>query len=451
LGCYVGDGPGNDDSLLRITNEEIGMRWAEKVATWAFDHPQENGQESTKVKFIVFESMKESRVQLRATLLALFTQFGEAIRPGIVVVVSKYDTASEIREAKITETMEALGLSKLVRWQSFGLDPGGQQEQLAALIAKLDEATAVCTTDLQSFWQRQQDRQQALFNGQPTRSKQISVEEEYSEPYMETESWTEHEPYQSRETQKVSWQESRQVKEYEPKRFVKNITFLDNWKHRCEFTDKPQEAIRGISFIQRRFHFEEALYILQHRLDPQPPSKPGYQTINFDFMTNHSTSLDDIRFHYDQHPSEPVDFDFGQRWGNYLCVTREDDAPPITAVTFLADLGSKALPWTVVPDNLMKDWKPPFDGAPKPSGRYLGYKVATITHKAVQVPMDKDVSVDVTKYRLIPKSRQVQRHRPAKRTVIKTVDYKLAFEDFYHQAYDEVLREIRSGFAAGHM
>jgi hypothetical protein len=405
---------------------------------------REHGQDATKVKFLVFESMAESRVELRATLVSLITHFGEAIRPGIVVVVSKYDTrsgaAAELRLAKILEMMRELGLSKLVPWQSVGLDPEGQQEQLAALKTKLDDASPVSTTDLQFFWQRQQERQQQLCDGQPTRIKKVEVEETYSQPYKATEKYTDVESYTEPESRTVPVQKSRQVKGDPKGPFVKNIRFLPEWgdcwlvsarerdlggkggfwKYDIDYTDKPQEAIRSISLVKCS--------------DCWPSLPAGSELISLN-MEKHPPG-------YESHPKK------------FLSITRNGDAPPVTEVIVLqidchSERGDPDFwhsppvgEWTMVPQNVM---------CTRISRvcRYLGYKVAPkVPDKTVTETVYETQTIHVTKQRSVTKSKEVTRYRDATRKVTKDVEYRLAFEDFYHQAYDEVLREIRRDFVA---
>jgi hypothetical protein len=385
------------------------------------EHVRAHGQEASKLKFLVFESLAESRVELRTTLANLITHFGDAIRPGVTVVVSKYDTRSgpsaEVRLTKIMEVMEEFGLATLVPWQSVGLDPEGQQEQFAVLKATLDEAAGVSTTDLQFFWQRQHARQQQLYDGQSTRIKKEEIEETYSQPYSETESYTEVESYQSQETRTRSVPRSRVVKGEPQGPFLKDISFrpdsILSGSIGFEFTQNPHEAIRGLRVVHNR-----------GQVCWSCPLEP--------ISLNFESPPDNYYSHYDEWPKR------------MLWVYKDGDAPPVTAVTILqldSDPPKQHGDWTVLPGNLMQDWH---RGAP----RYLGYQVAKVPDRTVTDIVEETFTENVPKLRSVTKSRQVTRYRQATRKVIKDVQYRLAFEDFYYQAYDEVLSEIRRDFAA---
>jgi len=388
----MGDGPGNNDSMLRFSNEEIGKMWALEVA----------GKNLKRIKVLVFESMATDSVQLRATLASLVTTFGHAILPGTLVLVSKNDTRSEAaantRIAKIHEIMDEHGLSELVRWQSHVLDGQIQetqlQEQLEALQSALKRIQGVPTSDLENLWQRQMLRAQELFELQPVRTHQVEVEEEYQVPYQTTEIRT------------VMSEQSRRVIDGPKGPFLTNITFSQDPAGASE--EDIRRGSKG-AFIYPRFEWTlnqaEAVRGFQLVLGAGAPA--GYERIEFDLNKGARGSF------------------------NYLCMTRQGSEPPVSAVTFLKFdgpfHGTVHGEWKVYPQDLLVNGKGKYV--------YVGYKQAAIKETIVTETVENKVEVEVTGY------------RPATRKVSKDVEYRLTLEDFHQQALDQVIREVRESFA----
>ena len=131
LGLAV-DGPGDNDSMMRFTNEEAGRRYAAGVAALGVQW----------LKFLIFESLASPAVQLRASLASLVTAFGASVLPGVVVVALQADLRTgpqrEVRLSALRAVMAEQGITELVLWQhADSLDQAGVQAELAELQAAL--------------------------------------------------------------------------------------------------------------------------------------------------------------------------------------------------------------------------------------------------------------------------------------------------------------------------
>lgn len=197
-GTIVGllvDGPGDNDSGLRFTNEEAARRYTVALAAAHLN----------RVQALVFESMASPTIQLRASLASLTAAFGETILPGVIVILSQCDLrtgqAYDKRMEAIRKVMAEQGLNELVLWQhKESLNTDEIQAQRDELNGALSRAPKVNTADLEDLWQRQHRRSQELCDAQPPRFRDVQVEEEYAEPYLEQEAYEEQEPYSTTET-----------------------------------------------------------------------------------------------------------------------------------------------------------------------------------------------------------------------------------------------------------
>lgn len=353
------DGPGDGDSFLRLTDQEAGRRYAVGVAA----------AHATLVKFLVFESMGGDRMELRATLASLVTTFGAGALDGVVVVVSKADlrpgAAGQGKIAAVQRAMREHGLRELVVWQSQGLGGEDDDAQLNALRAAVQRVRGSSPSDLADLWQRQRQRAQEMFDSQVPRTT----------------------------TTTTPVQQSRQVWEPPHGPFLKNIIFSENGSGASEedvragskgafifpffeWTNDIHEAVRGFSFVMG-----------------DGPAPPGYDKICFDLNKGARGSF------------------------NYLCVTRQGNEPPVSAVTFLkfgaAFGGIQYNQWRVFPQDLLVNGKGKFV--------YVGFQQAQGHHKTVTETS----------------------------TVSRTVEYTLPVESFFQLALDQVIAEIRASFASG--
>eukprot|EP00418_Pyrodinium_bahamense_P079962 CAMPEP_0179062144 /NCGR_PEP_ID=MMETSP0796-20121207/26781_1 /TAXON_ID=73915 /ORGANISM="Pyrodinium bahamense, Strain pbaha01" /LENGTH=702 /DNA_ID=CAMNT_0020759051 /DNA_START=1 /DNA_END=2109 /DNA_ORIENTATION=+ len=407
------DGPGDNDTMLRFSNEEAGLRYAVAVAS----------AEATSVKFLVFDSLGSDTMQLRASLASLMVSFGAAALQGVVVVASKRDlcpsTVAERRLAAMRQVMQASGVAEpeIVTWQSVGLDEEAERSQLEALRSALGHVRGVSPTDLEDLWQRQRTRAQELCDRQVPRMVSVDVPEEYAEPYDVQEDYTEQEPYQAMETKSVMVEQAKLVWEEPRGPFLKGISFSESAHGaseedvrkgskgayiypRFEMTMDASEAIRGFSFVVNS------------------DAAPGYEKIPFDLNKG-------ARGTY-----------------NYLCVTRQGSEPPVTAVTFLkfesAFHGLQYNQWRVYPQDLLVNGKGKFV--------YVGYQQAQAQQKTVNVMVPHNTQVTVTKFRAVTKHRSVTRFKTATRVVSKMVEHRLQVADFHRQALDEIIAETRATF-----
>mmetsp|Transcript_51016 Transcript_51016/g.163256 ORF Transcript_51016/g.163256 Transcript_51016/m.163256 type:complete len:725 (+) Transcript_51016:72-2246(+) len=409
------DGPGDGDSLLRFTDQEAGRRYAVGVAA----------AHATRVKFLVFESMGGDRMELRATLASLVTTFGAGALDGVVVVLSKADlrpgTAGQRKVAAVQRIMQEQGLKELVLWQSQGLGEEGEEAQLNALRLAVQRVRGTSPSDLADLWQRQRLRAQELFDSQAPQTKQVDVQEEYARPYEEQEAYTEQEPYEGTEVTTTPVQQSRQVWEPPHGPFLEGITFSEDGSGaseedvragskgafifpRFEWTSDINAAVRGFSFVMGG-----------------GPAPAGYEKIGFDLNKGARGSF------------------------NYLCVTRQGNEPPVSAVTFLkfgaAFGGTQYNQWRVFPQDLLVNGGGKFV--------YVGFQQAQGHYRTVTETVQQSDQVKVTKFRKVTRHRTVTRYATATRTVSKPVEYTLPIENFFQLALDQVMTEIRASFACG--
>lgn len=408
------DGPGDNDSFLRFTNEEAGRRYAVGVAS----------ARAERVKFLVFESMAGDKMELRGTLASLVTTFGANALEGVVVVASKKDlrpgATGKARLLAVRQVMQEKGLTELVTWQSHGLDEEEKASQLEDLRSALARVQGVSTSDLEDLWQRQRRRAQELYDAQPMRTKVIGVEEQYTYPYQEDEEYEEKEAYLAIETRTTTVQRSRVVWNPPQGPFLHSITFFQNSAGASEgdiregsrgafifphfgWTSNENEAVRGFSFV-----FGESL------------APPGYEKIHFDLNKRARGTF------------------------NFLCVTRQGNSLPISAATFLkfggAFVGTEYNGWMVFPQDLLVNG----------GGRfvYVGFKQAAGHNATVTETVPQSVDVEVAKVRTVTKKRTVTKFGTAQRVVNESVEYALPLEDFYQLALDQIITEIRNTFTS---
>jgi len=229
----VVDTPGDNDSRLRFSNEEAGRRCACALAA----------ANLTSVKVLLFESIASPTIQLRASLASQVATFGETILPGVIVVLSQCDLrtgeARDRRVQAVRNVMSEYGLSELVLWRHReGLSADEIQAQQEDLNGALSGIPGVNTTALEDLWHRQRRRAQELCDAQPPRSRDVQVEETYSEPYQEQEAYQEQEPYNAQESYDeqvpFTYQEAYTVQEPYQDTEYHTVTVQEQrqeWKH----------------------------------------------------------------------------------------------------------------------------------------------------------------------------------------------------------------------------
>jgi len=409
------DGPGDGDSFLRFTDQEAGRRYAVGVAA----------AHATRVKFLVFESMGGDRMELRATLASLVTTFGAGALDGVVVVVSKADlrpgAAGQGKVTAVRRIMEERGLRELVVWQSQGLGEEEEEAQLSALRLAVQRVGGASPSDLEDLWQRQRRRAQELFESQAPQTRRVDVEEEYVHRYEEQEPYTRQEPYEATQSTTVSVEQSRQVWEPPQGPFLRSITFSEDGSGASE--EDVRRGSRG-AFIHPRFEWtndESAAVRGFGFVMGGNPAPAGYEQIGFDLNKGARGTF------------------------NYLCVTRQGDQPPVSAVTFLkfggAFGGTQHGQWKVFPQDLLVNGGGNFV--------YVGYQQAQGHYRTVTETVPQSVEVKVTKFRPVTDYRTVTRCSSATRTVSKEVTYHLPIESFFQLALDQVIAEVRATFARG--
>lgn len=407
------DGPGDNDTMLSFSNEEAGRRYAVAVAS----------AEVTSVKFLVFDSLGSDTMQLRASLASLTVAFGTAALQAVVVVASKRDlcpsATAEQRLGVMRQVMQASDVAdpQVVTWQSVGLDEEAARSQLEALQCALENVHGVSPTDLKDLWHRQRTRAQELCDAQVPRMVAVEVSEEFAEPYDFQEEYTEQEPYQATETKTVMVEQAKMVWEESRGPFLKSISFSESAHGASE--EDVRKGSKG-AFIFPRFEMtlnaSEAIRAFSFVTNSDAP--PGYEKIPFDLNKGARGTF------------------------NYLCVTRQGNEPPVTAVTFLkfesAFGGLQFNHWKVYPQDLLVNGKGRFV--------YVGYQQAQAQQKTVKEMVPQDTKVTVTKFRTITKHRSVTRFRTATRIVSKMVEHRMQVADFHRQALDEIIVETRATF-----
>lgn len=181
LGMMVVDCPGYDDTDLLIGMEDIGMHVAIALTT----------TQVATVKFLVFDSVAHSSIQLEKTLLELFTAFGDRCRSSIVVIASKRDQVNErILDARLNKlrhhmTNVDIGNS-LVTWKSVNISETEFEGQLRLLTYMLAKVSSTPSTELQILTGRIKEKAMEMFSDQP-RSMETWVTESYPVDYTAVE------------------------------------------------------------------------------------------------------------------------------------------------------------------------------------------------------------------------------------------------------------------------
>lgn len=372
------DRPGDNDTMMRFSNQEAGKRCAVAVA--------EAGV--MQLKFLVFDSMGADTMQLRATFASLVTTFGDAVLQGVVVVASKKDlsqgNASDKRLQAVWKVMESHGITELVTWQSQGLDDEGSGQQLVALQQSLSRVQGVSTDALEDLWQRQQRRARELCDAQPTRTREVEVQEQYLVPYSAEESWTEQEAYQT--TESYSTQETYtdteiqcvQVPQSRPLGGTYNCKWDTEWKGR--WNENAWGGPMDWSGVVAIFH--------SLRGDIQHFSiNRGKMTCRRNFQVR-------------------------------LCNTGQ-------IVLSLSDIMSHPAELTEQTETHM-----------------VPHQVSVPVTRSRTVQRTRPA----TAFRPVERSRTVVRQREATRTVTKTVEYTLPLEDFVDQALSQIIAQVQATF-----
>lgn len=197
---FVLDGPGVQDSRIHITNQEVGDLYVHAIA----QHGKHEAGE--KIKLLVFESLCDSKRELRMSLASLQQAFCPQVLPAVVVLASKADLVNAEMKNKrlnaIKEIMTSNGIdqSRLVEWQHVATaGASGKDVQLKQLKAALGQAQLVTPGQLQSIWLRQERRAKELCRDQPPRFEPQMVMKPKIRTKLETEYYSEPEEYSTDE------------------------------------------------------------------------------------------------------------------------------------------------------------------------------------------------------------------------------------------------------------
>ena len=157
----------------------------------------------SNVKILLFDSVKESSVQIRPSLEQLVQAFGKQVKDSIVVLASKFDRADEDeiedRIATMEKTMTGCKIgNKLVPWKSKNLSESEWFEQLGELCSALDETKPTTLDDIQDIHSRVLERAKKLHMNQ----KPEMIEHEFTttEPHIV-------ERIEKEEYEKTEWRE----------------------------------------------------------------------------------------------------------------------------------------------------------------------------------------------------------------------------------------------------
>ena len=185
LGIPVLDTPGINDSKLRWTNQQAGARVAVEALS----------VQAEVLKFIVVDSLGNDSMQLHNTLESLVLAFGHDILKGTVVLATKADLKrGESLQRRITSVKKAAakqGIQQVVVWQNEEISEGGQAAQLQNLTQALQRVTGVATKDLKDLNARVKLKAQELHAEAPPETQEVTVTEQYQEPYTDQEPYTE--------------------------------------------------------------------------------------------------------------------------------------------------------------------------------------------------------------------------------------------------------------------
>ena len=170
------DLPGYDDTDLEYSPKEIAELASVKLA--------EIGVQG--IRFLLFDSLADSTIQLRNSVLQLVAAYGDRIKKSIIVIASKKDRADDdelngrIEELKIT--MEDLGIGEeLVLWQNKKIKDIDFQSQVMLLKQAISKVDLVTTDQLEDLNSRVEMRAQKLHDKQipEIQTKIVSIEETY--------------------------------------------------------------------------------------------------------------------------------------------------------------------------------------------------------------------------------------------------------------------------------
>jgi hypothetical protein len=147
-----------------------------------------------QVKFLVFESLSESSIQLRATILQLMEAFGRHVKNSIIVVASKRDKANDVEASmklmNMRKIMSDIGIGEnLIEWKNTGFTNDQEfDSQLLYLELLLDQTELTSIKELEYMNKQIMIRARELCDSQMPRLEnvEIEVEEEYVESYTET-------------------------------------------------------------------------------------------------------------------------------------------------------------------------------------------------------------------------------------------------------------------------
>lgn len=455
MGCLMADGPGNNDSLMRFSNEEAGQRYAVALAE---SHVE-------KVRFLVFDALSDSTTHLRHTLVALVTTFGKEVLPGTVVVATKPDVANlmggpkqiEMRLAGMRELMREQNIPEcqLITWNGRLKDAEAvaQFEMLSQLLVQVPCVALSSLTDLKT---RQRKCAEQLHAEQKPRSKRISVEVEHQEPYETMEATT----VPCKEAYEESYEEIEKeivvnkVEHQEPYETVENdsVTCTEEYL-------EPYEEIEN--------------EIVMKKVDYQEP----YETVEYEIVTVQETH---------QEPYESTKTETYTEWERYSGggsiaagifslgistafhngrnadwreVTRTRQVPVTKFRTVTRDV-QKSVPKTVIKHRtVIRD---ELQNVPKTVTKHrtltrevlktvpktvMQYR--TVTRDELQT-VPKTVTKSRTLYRDTTKTVYVPvtKYHAVTKTEQKDVEYLLPIEDFMESALQQILREVRSTFSA---
>lgn len=180
------DVPGWNDTELLVDSALIAKQAALILA---------EGDVSS-VRFLLFDSLSESSVQIRPTLEQLVQAFGGNAKDSVVVVACKLDRADEdeLQDRLITmeETMEQCNIgNKLVLWKSKNLSAREWNDQLDELRLALHSKMPTTLIDIQDLKSRVLERAEKLYREQ--QPEMLEHKDKTTEPrvvdFVETEDY----------------------------------------------------------------------------------------------------------------------------------------------------------------------------------------------------------------------------------------------------------------------
>ena len=172
------DLPGYDDTDLELDAEDVAKLLSIKLTE----------SRTEGVRFLVFESVADSTIQLRASVAELVKAYGKSVKGSIVVIATKMDLADEDdlpdRLKNIKDDMLELGIGEdLVTWQNKKISDDLFSDQVTLLRQIILKKKIVCTKQLEELTTRISKRAQELYDSQSPKidTKMVVIDEIYNE------------------------------------------------------------------------------------------------------------------------------------------------------------------------------------------------------------------------------------------------------------------------------